>query len=117
MEILQKAYNQIKDEIKAIFLEIIQEKCEWISKVENYIIRDTNINNIYEVITSIMKTKYLGQVINDQGIPNYVAKNIKFDYIAGVLKKNGSLTKISKIRIFQTYMRSKINQLIPLIVL
>ena len=117
IEILQKAYNQIKDEIKTISLEVNPEKCELISEDENDIIKDSNINNNNKIITSIKKAKYLGQVINDEGIPINGIKNINFGYITGVLKKDGSLTKIAKNRIFQTYMRSKINHLIPLIVL
>ena len=65
--------------------------------MKNDIIKDSNINNNNKIIISIKKAKYLGQVINDEGIPINGVKNINFDYIAGVLKKDGSLTKNAKI--------------------
>ena len=47
-------------------------------------------------------------MINEEGIPTQGTKNISFGYIASIIRRDGSLTKIAKIIIFQTYMRSQI---------
>ena len=117
LEYVQKAYDEIKQEIKKLSLEINPEKCELISEEEKDVIKDKGANEETIIITAKKHAKYLGQIINEEGIPTKDTKNISFGYIASVIKRDGSLTKIAKIRIFQTYMRSKINHLIPMIVL
>ena len=117
IENIQKAYDQTKVEIEKIKLQINPDKCELISEEQNDSIKDTSENGEMKIINSVNQAKYLGQVINEEGVPINNVKSISFGYISSVIRKDGSLTKIAKIRIFQTYMRSRINHLIPMIVL
>ena len=69
------------------------------------------------IIQSKKQAKYLGQIINENGIPTNNTQSINFGNVIGLLSKFGDLTKLAKIRIFQTFMRSKKNHLISLIIL
>ena len=114
---IQEYYNKAKEMVKELDLEINPEKCELISDNENDIIIDHDENGEEIIIQSKRQAKYLGQIINENGIPTNNTQSINFGNVIGLLSKFGDLTKLAKIRIFQTFMRSKINHLIPLIIL
>ena len=114
---IQDHYNKAKEMFREIDLEINPEKCELISDNGNDRIIDKDENENETIIQSKKQAKYLGQIINENGIPTNNIKSINFGNIIELLSKCGELTKVAKIRIFQTYMRSKINHLIPLIIL
>ena len=108
LEHIQKEYEEVKQEIKKLSLEVNPEKCELISEEEKDVIKDREMNKESKMIIAKKQAKYLGQMINEEGIPTQDTKNISFGYIASIIRRDGSLTKIAKIRIFQTYMRSQI---------
>ena len=114
---LQNSYDQAKTEFKKIGLEINPEKCELITDNESETIIDSNNNEEIIEIKGVKSAKYLGQIINEHGVPTKNITEVNFGHIKSILIKQGDLTKTSKIRIFQVYMRSKINHLLPLIIL
>ena len=93
-------------------LKINIKKCELISDNVEDKISDKN-NKL--VILPTEETKYLGQIINSQGIATTNIKNINFGPLINAINRQGQLTRIAKIRIFQIFMKSRINHLIPLI--
>ena len=109
---LQNAFDKTIELYQELNLKINTEKCELISDNKEDKILDKN--NKIDIIP-IEETKYLGQIINSQGIPTTNIKNIHFGSLINSISKEGQLTRIAKIRIFQIYMKSKINHLIPLI--
>ena len=114
---IQNLYNIAKTEFQKIGLEINPEKCELITDNENETILDINNNQETFEIKGVKSAKYLGQIINEYGVPTNNITEVNFGHIKSILTKQGDLTKTSKIRIFQVYMRSKINHLLPLIIL
>ena len=112
---IQTAYELAKNEFNKIELKINPEKCELISEQINDYIIDIGNNGSETKITSVKQAKYLGQIINADGSP--VNSDINLNYLNGLLTKFGTLSKTAKIRIFQTYVRSKINHLLPMLAL
>ena len=112
---IQTAYELAKNEFNKIELKINPEKCELISEQINDYIIDIGNDGSETKITSVKQAKYLGQIINADGSP--VNSDINLNYLNGLLTKFGTLSKTAKIRIFQTYVRSKINHLLPMIIL
>ena len=93
-------------------MQINSNKCELISDREgDYIIdKEQNVK-----IESKNVVKYLGQFINEKGIPTTGLNKVSFGRLINIIKKTGELTRIAKIRLFHIYLKSKINHLIPLI--
>ena len=61
------------------------------------------------------KCKYLGQLINNNGLTENVIEIKIFGQLIGILNSYNGFTKTTKIRIFKTYLISKVNHLLPLI--
>ena len=112
LETLQIGFNTVKDLYKELNLKINGNKCELISEVAEDSIIDTE-NNIK--IKSQSSAKYLGQIINQNGIPTTGINKVNFGRFLNIISRTGNLTRIAKIRLFHIFMKSKINHLIPLI--
>ena len=112
INILQKGYEKTIELYNELGLNINSDKCELISDIKDDIIKDINQDII---ITAKNEAKYLGQFINSEGIPTSDINKIQFGRLMKIISKVGELTRIAKIRIFITYLKSKINHLIPLI--
>ena len=112
IDILQKGYDITKYLYSNLKLQINSNKCELISDREgDYIIdKEQNVK-----IESKIVAKYLGQFINEKGIPTTGLNKVSFGRLINIIKKTGELTRIAKIRLFHIYLKSKINHLIPLI--
>ena len=114
---IQNAYDKSKELFHYIELEINPNKCELISNDQNdKIIDKDNSSNLTE-INAKGQAKYLGQIINEKGIPTNNIKRIDFGNLTNIIIRNGELTKTAKLKIFQIYVKSKINHLIPMITL
>ena len=111
IHVLQNGYNKTKELYKKLNLIINEDKSELITDIENEKIIDPDTG--FEIIAK-NKAKYLGQIINSFGIPTDNISRVQFGELIQLIKKI-KLTKIAKIRLFHTYMKSKINHLIPLI--
>ena len=112
INILQKGYEKVIELYNNLDLYINVDKCELISDAKEDTIKDNNQN--IQIIAKD-EAKYLGQIINSEGIPTSDINKIQFGRLMNIISKYGELTKIAKIRIFLIYMKSKINHLIPLI--
>ena len=112
LETLKLGYNTVKVIYDELNLKINSKKCELISENSEDKINDDE-NNI--TIQSQNSAKYLGQIINHNGIPTTSINKVNFGKFLNIISKIGNLTRIAKIRLFHTYMKSKINHLIPLI--
>ena len=111
---LQNTYNKIKLSLLKYDLVLNPEKCDILSDNKtNYIIDEStgisiNSNNI---------VKYLGQKIDNMGVSADMIENKLFGNLKNKLNKLKFLTRYTRIRIFKTYMITKINYLFPLICL
>jgi len=112
LETLQIGFDTVKTLYKELNLKINSNKCELISEVKEDSINDIE-NNIK--INSQSSAKYLGQIINQNGIPTTGINKVNFGRFLNIISKTGNLTRIAKIRLFHIFMKSKINHLIPLI--
>ena len=113
LETLQIEFKIVKDLYKELNLKINGNKCELlISEVAEDSIIDTE-NNIK--IKSQSSAKYLGQIINQNGIPTTGINKVNFGRFLNIISRTGNLTRMAKIRLFHIFMKSKINHLIPLI--
>ena len=111
---LNNIYNKLKHELGKINLTINPEKCEIISDEVNDIIKDEDNDKI---IMATKKSKYLGQVINNCWLSENTIETKMFGKLINKLYIYNGFTKSTKIRIFKTYLISKINNLLPLIAL
>ena len=62
-------------------------------------------------------TKYLGQKINAEGLTEQIIADKLFGKLKSKLYKIRFLTRLTRIRLFKTYMISKVNHLLPIITL
>ena len=109
---LSNSYHRIKENLERIDLTINTEKCEIISDDPNDIIKD-NTNG--QLIMPKKNAKYLGQIINSEGLTENIIENKIFGKLINVLQRYKGFAKTTKIRIFKTYLISKVNHLLPLI--
>ena len=109
---LQKGYDKTIEFYNNLKLHINGNKSELISDNLNDKIIDKR--NKLEIIAK-EDAKYLGQIINCIGVPITDVSFMNFCELLNVTTKEGTLTRIAKIRLFHIYMKSKINHLIPLI--
>ena len=114
IEDLEDAYFKIKDSLKNCDLIINPEKCEVLSEDTKDKITD---NEEGIDIESKLSVKYLGQKINSEGISEEIIDNKIFGKVTNKLNRLNYLTRLTRIRIFKTYMISKVNHLLPLIAL
>ena len=114
IEDLNIIYNKLKQELGKINLTINSDKCEIISDEVNDVIKDEDNDKI---IMSTKKGKYLGQLINNCGLSENTIETKMFGKLISKLRIYNGFTKSTKIRIFKTYLVSKINHLLPLIAL
>ena len=82
--------------VKELYLEINPEKCQLISDNEKDIIIDHDENGDELIIQSKGQAKYLGQIINENGIPTNNTQSINFGNVIGLLSKFEDLTKLAK---------------------
>ena len=113
-EELNKIYKKLKDELNKIGLIINTEKCDILSDDPNNIIKDGKNG---QIIMSKTKCKYLGQLINNKGLTENIMGAKIFGKLINKLNICKGFTKATKIRIFKTYLISKVNHLLPLIAL
>ena len=78
---IQDHYNKTKEMFREIDLEINPEKCELISDNGNDRIIDKDENENETIIQSKKQAKYLGQIINENGIPTNNINSINFGNI------------------------------------
>ena len=108
IEDLTETFANLKQILAKYDLIINPEKCELLSNTASDIIVDGETGTI---ISAKENVKYLGQKINYQGETEDIIENKLF----GPLKSKYFLSRLTRIRIFKTYMISKINHLLPLI--
>ena len=113
-EDLNNTYKKLKAELNKISLVINTEKCEIISDDPNDIIKDDQNG---QIIIPKNKGKYLGQIINNKGLTENIIKAKIFGKLINHLNLYNGFTRATKIRIFKTYLISKVNHLLPLIAL
>ena len=109
---LNEAYAIINQLLAKFDLIINPDKCELLSSELN----DKIVDEISGTIISAKeKVKYLGQFINNSGISEEIIANKLFGSLKNKLSKLQFLTRYTRIRLFKTYMISKVNHLLPLI--
>ena len=114
IEDLTETYSTIKASLSKIDLIINPEKCELLSNSkEDYILDDETVITI----TTKQNAKYLGQKINNIVIAEQIIEEKVFGQVKSKLNKYHFLTRLSRIRLFKTYMTSKVNHFLQLIAL
>ena len=109
---LNEAYAIINQLLAKFDLIINPDKCELLSSELN----DKIVDEISGTIISAKeKVKYLGQFINNSGISEEIIENKLFGSLKNKLSKLQFLTRYTRIRLFKTYMLSKVNHLLLLI--
>ena len=66
---------------------------------------------------STKRGKYIGQLLNNCGLIERIIETKMFGKLINKLHIYNGFAKSTKIRIFKTYLISKINHILPLIVL
>ena len=110
-ENLQKNFLNLIQELKLLGLKVNINKTEFLCDNENEFI----VNEENNIIMSTPVVKYLGQYIDADGNIIKTIDNAFFSKILNILSNNKSLSRISRLKIFKTYMRGKFSHLIPLI--
>ena len=87
IEKIQNSYDQAKKKFKEIYLEINPEKCELITENETEKIQDVNEKKEVFKIKGVNNAKYLGQIINENGVPTKNISEINFGHIKSILIK------------------------------
>ena len=90
INILQKGYEKVLELYNNLDLYINVDKCELISDVKEDTIKDNNQN--IQIIAK-EEAKYLGQIINSEGIPTSDVNKIQFGRLMNIISKYGELTK------------------------
>ena len=111
---LKEVYNNIKETLKEYDLIINPEKCELLTEDINDKIVDEDGNT---EITIRKEVTYLGQKINTEGITEEIIEDKLFGKLKSKLYKIKFLTRLTRIRIFKTYMITRVNHLLPIIAL
>ena len=70
-----------------------------------------------KIIMATKRDRYLGQLIHNRGLSGNTIETKIFGKIMSILWLYNRFDKTIKIRIFKTYLISKINHMIPLIAL
>jgi hypothetical protein len=110
--ILSQMYNDIAGRLKEISLVINIEKCELINNNNFDRIEDESTG---KEIESDKNAKYLGQVVDNEGETVMVIKSTAFGRLYKTLFFTKGLSRRTRVKLFQVYMRSKINHLIPIL--
>jgi len=114
LEDLKETYDIIKEALKTYDLIINPEKCELLTEDINDKIIDED-ENIEIIVRN--EVKYLGQKINAEGLTEQIIEDKLFGKMKSKLYKIRFLTRLTRIRLFKTYMITKVNHLLPSITL
>ena len=110
---LSSTLHLLKDKFETIGLSINYSKCELISDVNTDEIITPDDNKLHAKPFAT----YLGQEIDNNGIPRININHKTFGKLMDILNRNAGISCAARIKIFKVYMRSKLNHLIPLICL
>lgn len=117
LNIIQEAYNFIQEEFHKLNLKINANKCELISDNKNEFIT-TKTNGIEELIKTVERAKYLGQTIDENGNSSDLITYGKVLSINSLFENSAHfLTRNSRRKIFHIFLKSKINHLLPLLII
>jgi hypothetical protein len=114
MDTLQDGLNNLFPQLLEINLEINQNKSELISDNNEDVLQ---IPASHGYIPTKAITKYLGQYLNSEGYPTIAITSGIFGKINSILFSANGLMIRTRIRLFHTYMISKVNHLLPSIAL
>ena len=112
---LQQAYNIIKKIITQKSMEINVDKCELITdNQEDHIIDEEN----NQPLNTVKCAKYLGQSIDNNGNTEDIILRRNYQSISQLIHVSQTfITLRSRIKLFQIYIRTKYNHLLPIIAL
>ena len=112
---IQESFDILCKKIETLKLQINTEKCEYISENES----ETIINNLDKInIKTVKEAKYLGQIIDKNGKAKYIINKKQLGSLKQIMGENVKELSIRlNVKIFKTYMKSKINHTLPLIAL
>ena len=89
------------------------KKCEFLTDTENEIITDTKTNT---TLSSTLTVKYLGQYIDSQGKTTNIIHRFDYGSLNSIVKNNiNHISRRAKVKLFNTYIKSKFAHLLPLI--
>ena len=110
---IQKAFTILQNTFTSLGLQINSSKCEYLSEDET-----EQITSDYDqIITATTIVKYLGQKIDINCEPTTIINHKFFGSLIHLLGSASSLTIKARIKIFQTYLRTKFNHLLPMMCL
>ena len=110
---LEQAFNHTHKLIKELNIELNMIKSLLLSGSDNDKIIDEITNT---TIYTSKTTKYLGQIIDNNGITTNIIKTYDYGSISSLIKnKVCHVTLKAKIKLFKTYIKTKFTHLIPMI--
>ena len=110
---IQSALNTFFKSASELNLELNPSKCEYLSNDDNEKI--TFINDF--TLNPSPIAKYMGQYFDTHGNPTAVITNKTFGKIISILSSTTPLTRLSKVLLFQAYVRSRVAHMLPIITL
>jgi hypothetical protein len=112
MNVLQNVYDEITQRLNELGLKVNPDKCEHISDNPEDVVKDKESGTMLVTNT---ESKYIGQVIDSNGNATSSLKANAFGKLHKILSYTKSLSRRTRVKPFQIYMRSKINHLLPII--
>ena len=89
------------------------KKCEFLSDKEDESITDRITNT---KLTSTLTIKYLGQYIDSEGNTTNIINRFDYGTVNTIVKNNiNHISRRAKVKLFNTYIKSKFSHLLPLI--
>lgn len=86
------------------------DKCEFLSEDPNECIKIKD-----RVLGSNQSAKYVGQIIDANGLSQVILKEESFGKFYNLLNSIDDISLLARLRLFNVYCKSKINRLLPLI--
>ncbi|MGL4521223.1 MAG: reverse transcriptase domain-containing protein [Bacilli bacterium] len=114
MNSLQKAFNILTEQLRKDKLIINPKKCELLTDDTDDFINTPTTN---EIIHSQSEAKYVGQVMDFSGNSKVTITEKNFSKLINMLNRNKEITTKTRIKLFKTFVTSKINHLLPIIAL
>ena len=112
-EDLEQALNTAHTLLEESEMSLNLLKFKFLADTENDTITDIKTNTI---LSSTLAVKYLGQYIDSQGKTTNIIHRFDYGSINSIVKNNiNHISRRAKVKLFNTYIKSKFAHLLPLI--
>ena len=110
---LEQALETTHEVLIHLGMTLNLKKCEFLSDTEN----ESIIDRITKTkLTSTLTVKYLGQYIDSEGNTTNIINRFDYGTVNTIVKNNiNHISRRAKVKLFNTYIKSKFSHLLPLI--